>query len=116
MQRCTRQACLTLLLLFGLSAAARAEVTNCTEILSLPYTVSTPGIYCLRTSLSFPNSWGIVIRIDVDDVVLDLNGHVLESTYVGNSAANGVYASNRGTSPCATARSAGSATACISAA
>ena len=32
--------------------SAGAETTNCTAITSLPYTISTQGIYCLTADLS----------------------------------------------------------------
>ena len=35
------------------AGAVRAEINNCTEITSLPYFINTPGIYCLKGSLSF---------------------------------------------------------------
>lgn len=78
------------------AATGRAETTNCTEITSLPYFVNTPGIYCLKSSLSFANSAGIAIQIQSDDVVLDLNGYVLDGSAAGASSTSwGIYAFNR---------------------
>jgi hypothetical protein len=59
------------------SAALRAETTKCTEIMSTPYTIPSPGIYCLNDSLTG------TISIEASDVVLDLNGHVLQSSSPG---------------------------------
>jgi hypothetical protein len=73
-----RVAGLTFVLL-AVGALARAEVTDCTAISSVPYVVTAPGVYCLKTSLHFAGTFhGAAITIQADDVVLDLNGHVLE--------------------------------------
>jgi len=68
-------------------AAAHAETNNCTEIMSSPFIISSPGIYCLKNSLTG------AIYIQASDVVLDLNGHVLDSSSPGASA--GVLAVDR---------------------
>jgi hypothetical protein len=60
--------------LLALSAAARAETTDCTEIMSVPYFITAPGTYCLKGSVS--GSGGV--HISADDVVVDLNEHKLE--------------------------------------
>jgi hypothetical protein len=65
------------------SAMARAEVVNCTNIATLPFTVTSPGIYCFNASLAYPAASGIAINIASDDVVLDLNGHVLDGSAAG---------------------------------
>jgi hypothetical protein len=65
------------------AAVARAETINCTEITSVPYFVSAPGIYCLKSSLNFASGSGTGIEIQSDDVVLDLNGHVLDNSAAG---------------------------------
>jgi hypothetical protein len=69
------------------AAAARAETNNCIEIMSSPFIISAPGIYCLNNSLTGN------ITVNADDVVLDLNGHVLESGTPGAGA--GVLAGDR---------------------
>jgi len=69
------------------SAALRAETTKCTEIMSAPYVIPAPGIYCLNNSLAGS------IAVNADDVVLDLNGHVLQSGSPGSGA--GVHAFDR---------------------
>jgi len=69
--------------LLALSAAARAETTDCTEITSVPYAVNAPGVYCLKSSLSGIGGIGIA----ADDVTIDLNGHTLEvSSGIGVAA------------------------------
>jgi nitrous oxidase accessory protein NosD len=66
------------LVLLAVSAGARAEVTGCTEISSVPFTVASPGIYCLNSSIVAPPLSGSAIEVSADDVVIDLNGHTLE--------------------------------------
>jgi hypothetical protein len=68
-----------ILSLFVLSAAARAETTACTEITSVPYLITAPGVYCLKSSLTGIGGVGI----NADDVTVDLNGHTLESAAIG---------------------------------
>lgn len=82
MRTMTRLVALTFVLLAP-SAMARAEVVNCTNIATLPFTVTSPGIYCFNASLAFPAVSGIAINIASDDVVLDLNGHVLDGSAAG---------------------------------
>jgi len=78
------------------AGAARAETVNCTEITGLPYFINTPGIYCLKSSLSFSNSAGIAIQVQSDDVVLDLNGYLLDGSAAGAGTSSwGIYAFNR---------------------
>lgn len=78
------------------AAAARAETINCTEITSLPYFINTPGIYCLKSSLSLASASATGIEIQADDVVLDLNGYVLDNSAAGAGTSSwGIYASNR---------------------
>jgi hypothetical protein len=82
------------LFLFALSCAARAETTLCTEITAVPYTITAPGIYCLKTSLSTaggPNA----IAVGANDVVIDLNGNILDGSPAGAGTNNiGVQAYN----------------------
>jgi hypothetical protein len=80
-------------LLLVLSMSARSEITACTEIAALPMTIVTPGIYCLKTDLS-ATSGGITVA--TDDVVIDLNGHLLDGSSLGpTSTQNGIFASGR---------------------
>jgi hypothetical protein len=82
--------------LLGAAAAAHAEVNLCTNIPSVPFTISAPGIYCLNTELSFPSGSGAAISIVADDVVLDFNGHLLDGLAAGPAtSAYGVLALNR---------------------
>jgi hypothetical protein len=68
------------------AAAARAETTDCIDVRSVSYQISSPGVYCLKSSAA-----GLDARIWIgaDDVVLDLNGHVLDVPVFGAAAAIG---------------------------
>jgi hypothetical protein len=65
--------------LLALSTAARAETTDCTEIPSVPYNITAPGVYCLKQSLTLPRLQGSAISVLANDVVIDFNGHTLEN-------------------------------------
>jgi hypothetical protein len=75
-----------ILFALSLSTAAHAETTICTEITGPQYTIGAPGIYCLNSSI------GGSIQVNADDVVIDMNGHTLESL---NSTGDGIYAFDR---------------------
>ena len=76
--------------------SAGAETTNCTAITSLPYTITTQGIYCLTSDLSTGMTTGNAIEIDTNNVVIDLNGHKLGGLAAGPSTrAIGIIAFNR---------------------
>jgi hypothetical protein len=95
MRSMTRLFALTFVLLAP-SAMARAEVVNCTDIPAVPFTVTTPGIYCLKDSLVSAAASGIAINIASDDVVLDMNGHVLDGSAAGPSTTTyGILALDR---------------------
>ena len=76
-----------------ITGTVKAETMDCTAITSLPYTISSSGIYCLTGDLSTNASSGNAIEITVNNVTLDLNGWRLGglSAGVGTSAA-GIYA------------------------
>jgi hypothetical protein len=69
-----------LALALAVPAAAHAETTLCTDITSAPYAITAPGIYCLKNSVTGD------ISIHADDVVLDLNGHVMQSLKPGSGS------------------------------
>jgi len=75
------------------SGVAHAEVTNCTVIANLPYTISVKGIYCLTQS--FSTSANDAITVNADDVVIELNGHTLEGTLGPSGWARGIVAASR---------------------
>ncbi len=59
-------------------APGRAETTNCTAVTALPAVIGAPGVYCLTSDLSTSMTSGTAITIQSDDVVLDLNDHLLK--------------------------------------
>jgi hypothetical protein len=75
----------------------QAETPGYTAIASLPYTISTSGIYCLTHDLEHASSVARdAIRIEADDVVLDLNGHKVDGSVGGEGAFTfGIYAFGR---------------------
>jgi hypothetical protein len=83
-----------LLLLFA--NFVQAETINCTAITSLPYTITTQGIYCLTSDLSTSMASGNAIEIATNNVVIDLNGHKLGGLAAGSGTyARGIYANQR---------------------
>ena len=74
---------------------ASAETTICTVISSLPYTISAQGSYCLDRNLSTNLTSGAAITINVDFVVLDLNGFKVGGGGAGfGTQTSGVFAQN----------------------
>jgi len=80
---------------------ARAEITICTEIASVPFTITQPGIYCLKKNLvnttdPSPNYLAGAIEIEADNVTVDLNGFSLFNKIAGpKNRMNGVVAFHR---------------------
>jgi len=69
---------------------------NCTVITYLPYTISTPGIYCLNANLETDMTTGTAITINVNNVVIDLNSRKLGGGSAGaGTLATGIYAYQR---------------------
>jgi parallel beta-helix repeat protein len=58
-------------------AGAHAETINCTAITSLPYVITTQGVYCLTGDLVTDMMAGSAIDIQTNNVTIDLNGHKL---------------------------------------
>ena len=77
-----------LFLIFVFPSFVKAETINCTAITSLPYTITTQGVYCLTSDLSTGMTSGNAIEIATNNVVIDLNGHKLG----GLAAGPGTYA------------------------
>ena len=57
-----------------------------TQISSVPYTISSPGLYCLAGNLSYTPTTGAAITVNASDVTLDLMGFCL--TGPGKAFAN----------------------------
>jgi hypothetical protein len=69
-----------------------AQTTHCTQITSLPYTISTGGVYCVTKNLSTTASG---IQITANNVVLDLNGFTLSDTAGADTAGAGIFANSQ---------------------
>jgi hypothetical protein len=85
----------SILLTFALlyvGTGARAETLQCTELASLPATITAPGHYCLNKNF-YQVFTTAAVNIAADNVVLDCNDHVVAQT--GANAITGVYANNR---------------------
>jgi hypothetical protein len=80
---------------------ARAEVTICTEITSVSFTITKPGIYCLKKNLvnttnPAPAFLAGAIEIEADNVTVDLNGFSLFNKLAGPAnQMNGVVSFHR---------------------
>ena len=81
---------------FGVTAS-HAETTNCTAINAVPFTISSPGSYCLTIDLGHAAfASGNAITIAANAVVLDLNEHKLGGSAAGvGTQAIGIYGLNR---------------------
>ena len=78
------------------SSPAGAETTICTVISSLPYTISAQGSYCLDRNVSTAITSGAAITVNVNFVVLDLNGFKVGGGSAGpGTQTSGVLAVNR---------------------
>ena len=75
------------------SSTARAETTQCTPITTIPFTISTQGIYCLNGNLAGNLASGSAIEITTNNVTIDMNGFKLGNLAAGPStSAHGIYA------------------------
>lgn len=66
-----------LCLLIGTSAAA--EITKCTAITSVPYSITKQGPHCLTRNLTYRRRTGAAITVKAANVTLDFNGHKLRT-------------------------------------
>lgn len=82
--------------LTALAAPALAETTLCTNITSLPATITVPGVYCLKQDLNTSMTSGNAITIAANSVTIDFNGYKLGGLTGGPATtARGVSADNR---------------------
>ncbi len=78
------------------AAPALAETINCTNITSLPATLTVQGVYCLKQDLATNIASGAAITIATNNVTIDFNGFKLGGLAAGPSTtASGVYAADR---------------------
>ncbi|MDJ0613138.1 MAG: hypothetical protein QNJ29_05635 [Rhizobiaceae bacterium] len=82
-------------LAFG-SSDAKAEVTECVEITSVPAIINTQGVYCLKSDLSTNIPNGAAITVNVNNVTIDFNGWKLGGAAAGpNTSAIAIRADSR---------------------
>jgi hypothetical protein len=74
------------------SQPAVAETTHCTQITSVPYTISNPGVYCLVNNVSTTAN---AIFINASNVVVDLNGYSISQTGGAGNTQSGIYATSQ---------------------
>jgi hypothetical protein len=90
---------ITLLLAVAASPlVAQAETYDaCTTFIqSVPASISTQGVYCLRQDLATAQSAGAVIAVTTNNVTIDCNGYKLGGLAAGpGTQATGIIASDR---------------------
>jgi hypothetical protein len=90
-------ASLLVMLALALGAApAQAETVNCTAITTVPFVITTQGIYCFIGDVVTAITSGNAIDIQTNNVVVDLNGWKLGGLAAGLGAtALGINALDR---------------------
>ena len=90
------------LALFGLIALPGAVLAgdgaieiNQSGITSFPYEISQPGHYVLTSDLDVSTPGPPGLRVDTDNVSIDLNGFSVFFSSAGGSAADGIAAGSR---------------------
>ena len=85
-----------LVALTALPSPATAETLTCTEITSLPTTISTQGVYCMKKNFSMNLATGAAITVTVNNVTIDCNDFKIGNLPAGPSTqAVGVLAASR---------------------
>lgn len=75
---------------------AAAEITQCTNITSVPATISTQGVYCLKQHIATNLASGTGITVTVNNVTIDCNNFKLGNLAAGTSnTAVGISAAGR---------------------
>lgn len=79
------------------SAQAAESYDGCTgTITALPYTISSPGTWCVKQHLFTSAAAGAAITVNTSNVTIDCNNFKLDGTSAGASTANrGILASAR---------------------
>ena len=85
-----------LVALTALPPPATAETLTCTEITSLPTTISTQGVYCMKKNFSMNLGSGAAITVTVNNVTIDCNDFKIGNLPAGTATqAVGVSAASR---------------------
>jgi hypothetical protein len=61
-----------------------------TQINSVPYTINSPGLYCLSGNLSYISTTGNAITVNANDVTIDLMGFSLTGPGKGSGINYGI--------------------------
>lgn len=81
------------LFLFIRPDVVSAETVNCVNITSLPATITSQGVYCLKQDLSTGITSGFAIDIQANNVTLDCNGYKIGGLAAGPATTtSGVHA------------------------
>jgi hypothetical protein len=76
--------------------SASAEISDCTNITSIPATISTQGVYCLKQHVSAALASGAAITVNVNNVTIDCNEFKIGNLAAGASTdAVGILATAR---------------------
>ncbi len=75
--------------------SAHAETTLCTEITSLPFTITVQGVYCLKQNLNVNLASGNAITINAGNVTIDFNGFRVNNQAAATNLAYGIFALDR---------------------
>ena len=84
------------LLGMGYALPAAAETTECTNITSIPTTITTQGVYCLKQHVSGSLASGAAITVNTNNVTIDCNEFKVGNLAAGlGTSAVGISASGR---------------------
>lgn len=76
--------------------AVFAQVADCTEISSVPATISQPGKYCLKRDFTVNSTTIKAISIAANDVELDCDGHTIRNLAASdNGSSEGIFGYGR---------------------
>lgn len=71
-------------------AQGAAPITSSVVISKVPFTITKPGIYLMKSNRVLDNLNAVAITVKVSDVVIDLGGHVLSTTAPADETNNAV--------------------------
>ncbi len=78
------------------SLPAVADITKCTGVIrSLPFKITSPGVYCLKKNLKTSLRSGYAIRIASSNVTIDLGGFQILNSAGVDTKMTGIHAVNK---------------------
>ena len=76
--------------------AMAGNITQCTStITTIPVSLTTKGVHCLKSNLQTGKATGFAIRINRDDITVDLGGFRILGTAGSNTTTSGIIATNK---------------------